>query len=148
MVRARCTESPSRESTGARKGRPATTNRLSSRAETGRKAEALAAEYLTGQGLRVVATNYRCAIGEIDLICLDGSSYVFVEVRSRTGTRHGLPQESVTRRKQLRLIRLAQWYLREVRDPQASARFDVVAVVWRGGRAELRWFVNAFDAGA
>ena len=93
-----------------------------------------------------MTANYRCALGEIDLICRDGATYVFVEVRSRSGSSHGSAQESVTRRKQQRLVRLAQWYLKEVRQPRASARFDVVAVKWRGGEADLAWIANAFGA--
>ncbi|PIU31353.1 MAG: YraN family protein [Syntrophobacteraceae bacterium CG07_land_8_20_14_0_80_61_8] len=116
------------------------------RTEKGRRAEALAADFLSDRGLKLVTANYRCALGEIDLICRDGATYVFVEVRSRSGSSHGSAQESVTRRKQQRLVRLAQWYLKEVRQPRASARFDVVAVQWRGGEADLAWIANAFGA--
>lgn len=93
-----------------------------------------------------MTANYRCALGEIDLICRDGATYVFVEVRSRSGSSHGSPQESVTRRKQQRLVRLAQWYLKQIRQSRASARFDVVAVLWRGGEPSITWIANAFSA--
>lgn len=119
---------------------------LSSRSDKGRQAEDLARKYLRGRGLDIIEANYRCPIGEIDLVCRDGGTVVFVEVRSRSGRSKGLPQESITKTKRQRLVRLAQWYLKDRKTPRTSARFDVVAVLWTEGEAKLRWIVNAFDA--
>jgi len=116
------------------------------RHDKGREGEFLAAEYLKQHGIKVVAQNFRCPIGEIDLIGRDGKTIVFVEVRSRSTANYGLPQESISRSKQRRLTRLAQWYLKRYGLERESARFDVVAILWQDGKPELTWIVNAFEA--
>ncbi len=95
--------------------------------------------------MRVVERNFRCPIGEIDLVCRDGDQVVFVEVRSRRSCRYGRPEESISGRKRKRLVRLARWYLKACGEQGCRARFDIVAVVWaREDHAEIRWIVNAF----
>lgn len=116
------------------------------RQQKGRAGEELACEFLRERGLEVVARNFRCSLGEIDLICLEGETVVFVEVKSRRSTSYGLPQEAVTVAKQRRLTRLAQWYIKVHRLEGRRARFDVVAIMWREGAPEINWIVNAFDA--
>ncbi|GLI35820.1 hypothetical protein DAMNIGENAA_32530 [Desulforhabdus amnigena] len=106
----------------------------------------MAAEFLSKKGMEIVARNVRCLFGEIDLICRTGKTTVFVEVKSRYAHRFGLPQESVSRTKQKKLTRLAQWYLKSKGLERQPARFDVVAILWKGGEAELTWIVNAFEA--
>lgn len=99
---------------------------------TGRRGEALAAEYLRSQGYGIIATNWRCQQGELDLIAVDGAILVFVEVRTRRGAALGLAEESITLAKRRRLIALAALYLQQ----RASSdtpwdgpwRIDVVAV--------------------
>jgi putative endonuclease len=66
----------------------------------GRSGERRAEKYLRRQGYRLVARNYRCPIGELDLIFLDGKTVVFVEVKTRTGAEHADPQDAVNRGKQ------------------------------------------------
>ena len=68
----------------------------------GELGEALAAQYLEAQGWRMIARNYRCPWGEIDLICEKEQLLVFAEVKARTGVRYGLPREAVTLKKQER----------------------------------------------
>ncbi len=114
--------------------------------QKGKEGESLAAEFLASKGCRVVERNFRCAVGEIDLVVHDGKTLVFVEVKSRRGLRYGLPQEAVSIAKQRRLTRLAQWYIQDRRLEGLPARFDVVAVTWSGGKPELTWIVNAFEA--
>jgi len=92
----------------------------------GRKAEALAVAHLRKQGLRIEERNFRCRLGEIDLVARDGATLVFVEVRSRTSAEFGLPEESVGHRKQQRLRRIAQVYLQG--RGETTVRFDVVSV--------------------
>jgi putative endonuclease len=116
------------------------------RHQKGIEGESLAAEFLRNKGCRLVERNFRCAVGEIDLIVRDGKTLVFVEVKSRRGLRYGLPQEAVSTAKQRRLTRLAQWYLQDRRLEKHPARFDVVAVTWSDGKPELTWIVNAFEA--
>jgi len=112
----------------------------------GREGESLAAKFLEERGVVVVDRNIRCPLGEIDLVGRDGRVIVFVEVRSRFSGRYGSPQESVSRSKQKRLTRLAQWYLKKHRLEGRSARFDVVAITWKAGESDIAWIVNAFEA--
>jgi putative endonuclease len=98
------------------------------RRETGRQGEALAAHLVAGLGYRVVARNFRCRAGEIDLVALDGDTVVFVEVRSRTGTGRGTPLESVDGRKQAQVGRVARHFLAARGWHERAARFDVVGV--------------------
>jgi putative endonuclease len=101
----------------------------------GASAEALAASLLERQGYRLLARNYRCAVGELDLVARDGSEIVFVEVRARqVGSMVG-PEESITARKQQRVLRAAEHYLSTQGMHDAAWRVDVVAVeVDRAGR--------------
>ncbi len=101
----------------------------SSRKTTGNLGETLAADYLRQHGYDILARNWRCATGEIDIIARDGGTLVFVEVRTRHGARLGSPEESITPRKQAKLIALAYEYLAAMDAPPADWRIDVVAVV-------------------
>ena len=91
----------------------------------GARAEALAAQYLTRQGLVIVERNFRTRFGEIDLIARDGRSLVFVEVRLRRSKSHGGAVESITARKRERLVAAAGGYLARLgREP--PCRFDAI----------------------
>jgi putative endonuclease len=110
-------------------------------AAVGEDKERLACAYLEGRGLRLVARNYRCRRGEIDLVMGDGDMLVFVEVRFRASTRFGTPAETIGIRKQRRLAAAAAHYL--LRHPtNAACRFDVLAIT---GKNEMDWIQNAFD---
>ena len=112
----------------------------------GARGEAMAAAYLEERGYRILARNLRTQRGELDLVALDGAALVFVEVRTRTGTRFGSPEESVDRRKQRRLVRAAAAALAERRWPRhARVRFDVVAVIL-GPSPAVRLVRDAFYA--
>lgn len=119
---------------------------MDTRQQTGRKGESAAAQFLTQHGMKLLSHNFRCPLGEIDLVGLEGKTIVFVEVRSRSTSRYGTPQESITIGKQKRLTRLARWYLKKNGLEGKPARFDVVAVMWRDGLPEVTWIVNAFEA--
>lgn len=104
----------------------------------GAKAEAEAANWLQKRGWQLVARNYRCRHGEIDLIMRDGHTLVFVEVRARSSSRFGGAAASVDHRKQQKLWLTAQHYLAGL--PQLPAcRFDVLA---REG-TEWHWLKDA-----
>lgn len=97
----------------------------------GQCGEAAAAAYLRRAGWRIIVQNWRCPVGEIDLIAQRGSQLVFVEVRTRrAGTLQGpTPEESITRSKARRLISLAYAYLEAAAIPaDAPWRIDLVAV--------------------
>lgn len=98
---------------------------MGSNQETGNRAESLAADMLTRNGLTLVTRNYRCRQGEIDLVMRDTESLVFVEVRLRRNASFGGAFASVDRRKQQRLIKAARHYLAHS-GWQGPCRFDVV----------------------
>jgi putative endonuclease len=103
--------------------------------------EQLARLYLEGRGLQLMASNYRCRRGEIDLVMRDAATLVFVEVRYRASSRFGTPAETVDRRKQQRLAAAAGHYIQ--RYPTAlPCRFDVLAI---SGRGNIDWIRNAFE---
>jgi putative endonuclease len=109
--------------------RPSADERL----ELGRLGESLAATRLEAAGLRVVARNWRCREGEIDLIAVGPGLLVFCEVKTRRGHGYGSPAAAVTPTKQARLRRLAAAYLATAPTPSCRVRFDVVAVTCTRG---------------
>lgn len=113
----------------------------------GRTAEDAAADALAAAGFRVLARNVRFAAGEIDLVCRDGDTVVFVEVKCRGAGWGDAPAAAISWRKQRRLTQLAQLYLKAHGLGEARCRFDVVAVVEHADRPrEVRHLRGAFDA--
>jgi putative endonuclease len=109
----------------------------------GARAEELCAELLRKAGLRVLARNWRCRHGEIDLVAEEGRTVVFAEVRFRRNERFGGAAESVTASKQARLIAAARLYL--MRRPESDCRFDVLLLDSLEAD-RIRWIRNAFTA--
>jgi putative endonuclease len=107
---------------------------------SGARAEDLCAQLLEGAGLRLLARNWRCRLGEIDLIAEEGGTLVFAEVRMRSGTGFGGAAESITAAKRGRLLAAARLYLSHRRE--APTRFDVFLVDGAKGRVE--WIRDAF----
>lgn len=104
--------------------------------------ENLVAEYLKTQGYEILEKNYRCRIGEIDLIAKEGETLVFVEVKYRRNDKMGDPKEAVNRKKQKKISMIASYYLmRECSRMDISCRFDVAAVL--GEQIEV--VKNAFE---
>ena len=108
-------------------------------------AEQHACDYLIAQGLRWVISNYRCRLGEIDLIMRDNNTLVFVEVRARVSNAFGGAIASVTHSKRQKLIKTASLYLlaNHLQEKQAI-RFDVLAL--QGQPPEITWIQNAFGS--
>ena len=116
---------------------------MSERATLGRAAETRALELLCNRGLLLMARNWRCRGGELDLVMSDGDTLVFVEVRYRSHTGWGGAAASVDARKRQRLTCAALSYLQQ--HPQLASRpcrFDVVAL---DGNASPQWIRNAFE---
>lgn len=105
----------------------------------GSAAEEQALAFLQGQGLSLVARNFRCRGGEIDLIMREGAEIVFVEVRARASSSYGGAAGSITARKQARVVLAAQVFLQKL-SRLPACRFDVVA--FEGDR--LHWLRGAF----
>lgn len=109
----------------------------------GARAEELCAELMRRSGLRVLARNWRCRHGEIDLVAEEAGTLVFAEVRYRRDQRFGGAAESVTAAKQARLVAAARLYL--MRRPDADCRFDVLLLDSLEGGG-IQWIRNAFAA--
>lgn len=109
--------------------------------ETGKEAENQAASFLQNQGLRLLERNYRCRMGEIDLIMEHGNTLVFVEVRLRRNGNFGGAAASITSHKQRKLIHAAQHYLQQ-HAKQPACRFD--ALLLDGNKID--WIKDAFSA--
>lgn len=95
----------------------------------GQEGERLAAEYLTRAGYQILDRNYRCAIGELDIVASDRRTLVACEVKTRTGLRYGTPAEAVTPRKLARLRRLAVHWVRAHGLVFEGLRVDVIGVL-------------------
>ncbi|WP_228552128.1 YraN family protein [Mumia zhuanghuii] len=91
--------------------------------------ENVAAEFLQGQGMQVLARNWRCRWGEIDIVARDGDTVVFCEVKTRRTTAYGSPLEAVTPRKAARLRRLTGLFLAENDVSAPLVRIDVIGVL-------------------
>jgi len=99
------------------------------RFEFGGKGERAAEDFLAGKGYRLLARSYRCKLGQIDLVMRDGDTIVFVEVKNRSSSVFGRPEEAVDGRKQRKLMRLAEAFLLHRRITDVPVRFDVVAIL-------------------
>ena len=128
---------PGREKGSVRRG----TRRL------GQLGEQLAAQHLEEQGYVICERNYRCAVGEIDIVALDGACLAFVEVRTRKSKRFGSPEESISAAKQQKLIEVAQTYLQERESLPLDWRIDVVSVQLsrQGSLERLELIKNAVE---
>ena len=110
----------------------------------GRQAEDLAARFLEKKKLRLIARNYRCRGGEIDLVCRDGKVLVFVEVRLRQNTAFGGAAASVTAIKQRRIILAAQHFLMTNALTNDDCRFDCILMNGTSGN-DIEWLRDAFS---
>lgn len=117
---------------------------MDARTDLGQIGEDAAARHYRKGGFRILHRNYRCSGGEIDLIARRGPLVVFCEVKTRRTDRWGEPSEAVHYAKQARLRRLAAMWLSERRPGPVDIRFDVVGVIVRRGRAEVRHIPDAF----
>ena len=95
----------------------------------GRYGEDVAARHLLDAGLEILARNWRCREGEIDIVAREHGALVFCEVKTRSSTLFGFPAEAVTRRKADRLRRLAYLWLQDHPHRSSEVRFDVVSVL-------------------
>lgn len=109
----------------------------------GASAEALACQYLQQQGLKLIAKNFRCKSGEIDLIMQEGQTLVFVEVRLRSNRRFGDAGSSIDTNKQRKLIRAAEHYLQL--HGNHACRFDAL-LLDKLDSSRVEWIQNAFEA--
>ncbi|MFW2404303.1 MAG: YraN family protein [Gammaproteobacteria bacterium] len=113
--------------------------------ESGRAAERLARRRLEHHGLRWIASNYRCRLGELDLVMSDAMTLVVVEVRYRSSTRLMQPHESLTPPKLRRVALATRHFVQQhPRWRDAPIRFDVVSIHGSLGDAGMKWIRGAF----
>ncbi|MDH5361465.1 MAG: YraN family protein [Gammaproteobacteria bacterium] len=113
--------------------------------ERGLQAEQQACEFLQQQGFRLIEKNFSCRLGELDLIMLQDTKLIFVEVKYRTGTQYGYASEAVDHRKQQKIIRSAEYFLQQ--HPQLAemqCRFDVIS--FTGPGLQIEWLPDAFSS--
>lgn len=102
--------------------------------DVGRHGEECAAAFLAGAGYQVIARNWRCAQGEIDVVAERGGEVVFVEVKTRSGTGFGHPFEAITVAKLTRLRRLAAAWCDQAETRPHRIRIDAIAVIAEPGK--------------
>lgn len=114
----------------------------------GARGESAAATYLDRMGYEIIERNWQCQAGEADIIAIDEGTLVFVEVKTRTNLKKGLPSDAVTPEKRKRYERIAAWYIAQCDYIDMPVRFDVIGIlVVNSDRALLRHYVNAFGGG-
>ena len=96
----------------------------------GPRGEDAAVAHLVARGMQVVARNWRCRHGEIDVVAREGDTLVFCEVKTRSGLGYGSPLAAITPAKQVRLRRLAGLYLAEAGGHPGPIRIDAVGILW------------------
>ena len=106
----------------------------------GRVGEVKAAEFLKKKGFKILETNYRTPLGEIDIIATDNDYVVFIEVKTRTGDEYGAPSEAVNLKKQQKYYKTALYYLQRNKKTDAPCRFDVVEIE----DGQINHILNAF----
>ena len=109
--------------------------------------EKLAEKYLRSRGLKVIARNFHCRLGEIDLILRDRDTIVFVEVRFRANSRFGSATQSVTASKQRKIISTAKLFLgKHGLNDKLYCRFDVLGIEAENDSYRYQWLTNAFSS--
>lgn len=111
----------------------------------GRRGERAGERWLTGEGYRIVARNFRTPVGEIDLVGREGEVLCFIEVKARMASTYGPAIGSISSRQRTRLVRAAALYLQ--RSPwDGACRFDVLGLDWDGHEWEFTLLRGAFEA--
>jgi putative endonuclease len=117
----------------------------SEKKEIGQKGEDLAVAFLKGLQYVILERNYRCKLGEVDIIARDNDTLVFIEVRSRSSLAFGLPQESINRRKRHQISKVALEFMSRRRFKNTPARFDVIAISFEQGKEKVDHIRDAFE---
>ncbi|MDO5328558.1 MAG: YraN family protein [Coriobacteriia bacterium] len=113
--------------------------------ELGQRGEDAAVAFLEEKGYEIIERNWKCSVGEIDIIALFSNAIVFVEVKTRRNLERGLPEDAVGPKKRRKYECIAAMYLRDHDYVNMAVRFDVMGVlVVNSGRALVRHHSNAF----
>jgi len=115
------------------------------RRDLGKLGEELALKEIKGIGYKCLARNYRCPLGEVDLVAKDGDTLVFIEIKTRKGKSIGYAKEAVNGRKRRQLSKVALTYIKANNCWHMRSRFDVVAISFNHNGREIEIIKNAFD---
>lgn len=115
------------------------------RLDLGKWGEDLALKKVKKLGYKCIARNYRCPVGEVDLIAKDGDTLVFIEIKTRRGRSLGYAKEAVNQRKRRQLSKVALAFMKANGCSETRARFDVVVINHDGVSQEIEVVRNAFD---
>jgi len=115
------------------------------RLSLGQRGEMIAWGYLVRAGFKILDKNYRCKIGEIDVVAKKAGRLFFIEVKTRNSSDRGRPEEAVGMIKQKKLIHLAEWFRKEKKLEKMPVSFAVLAILWNQGDPQLRFIDNAFE---
>ena len=115
------------------------------RLELGKLGEDLALKKVKHLGYKNIIRNYRCPLGEIDLIARDADTLVFIEIKTRKGKTTAYAKEAVNAKKRRQISKVALAYMKANNCSDIKARFDVVAISLEGGKAQIEVIKNAFD---
>ncbi|HWQ30272.1 MAG TPA: YraN family protein [Negativicutes bacterium] len=107
--------------------------------------ENLATDYLTKNGYRVIERNFSCRSGEIDIVAVQGDTVAFIEVKTRSSERFGLPSEAVSMSKQRRIVKTALYYLQKNGLLDYMCRFDVIEIVSDEENSRINLIQDAFQ---
>ena len=110
----------------------------------GQLGEEAASKYLQNLGYHIVARNYRCPEGEIDIICTYQKELVFVEVKTRPSTSFGFPEEAVTRKKQNTIRKASRHFLADYPERYHEIRFDVISILLESDQMVFNHIKAAF----
>lgn len=111
----------------------------------GQSGESFAVKYLESKGYKIIARNFRIRYAEIDIVAELNDEIIFVEVKTRSNTRRGLPAEAVNLHKQKKIIEAASVFLQDDKFFNRPCRFDVIEIYSNGKNFELRHIENAFE---
>jgi len=114
------------------------------RKEIGMLGEAMAVRFLKKRGYRILQQNFRCRMGEIDVVAQEEGNTVFVEVRTSTSSDHNAPAESILWKKKKKLVALANFYIKRFGLEEMPCRFDVIAITQNNGYTRIRLIRDAF----
>jgi len=115
------------------------------RLDLGKRGEELALKTIRSMGYKDILQNYRCPLGEIDLIARDADTLVFLEIKTRRTGSTAYAKEAVTARKRRQISKVALAYMKANNCSDTRARFDVVAISLAGSSPKIEVIKNAFD---
>ena len=115
------------------------------RLNLGKLGEELALKIIKRLGYKYITKNYRCPLGEIDLIAKDGDYLVFIEIKTRRDRSVSFAKEAIDQRKMRQISKVALAYMKANDCCDAKSRFDVIAINIKGGKEEIELIPNAFE---